>query len=97
MSPRIPRLGHLEPGRYDALSWYLRGALVLVAVLAVGAVVLPSTAAVWCGRAVVVLLVAVPLLRVLWFVVRWLRRGDLRFALVGIGVLVVVAVGAVLS
>lgn len=97
MTRRPPRLGALEAGRYDALSWYLRVALIVVAALSAIAVALPSTAGTWCGRAVVVLLVAIPLLRVGWFVVRWIRRRDLRFALVGVGVLVVVAVGAALA
>jgi hypothetical protein len=34
---------------------------------------------------------------VLWFVVRWFRRGDVRYAMVGCGVLTVIAVGVLLA
>jgi hypothetical protein len=90
--PFDPRLD-----RYRPLTWALQRALVLCAVLAVLAVVLPSPVAGWFGIAVVVVLVGVPLARVLWFVVRWFRRGDVRYALVGCGVLVVIAVGVLLA
>ena len=85
------------PGRYDRLSVWLRLALVIVAVLALAAVLVPPAQGVWIGRALVTLLVALPLLRVAWFVARWFRRGDPRFAFVGLGVLCVVATGALLS
>ena len=84
-------------GRYDRLSLVLGRALAVVGALALPTVVLPPAQGVWFGRALVTLLIALPLLRVAWFVVRWFRRDDLRFAFVGLGVLCVVAVGALLS
>ncbi len=38
-----------------------------------------------------------PLVRVAWFARRWWVRGDRRFAIVALGVLVVVAAGALLA
>jgi type VI protein secretion system component VasK len=90
--PFDPRLD-----RYRPLTWALQRALVLCAVLAVLAVVVPAPAGGWFGIGVVVLLVGVPLARVVWFVQRWFRRGDVRYALVGCGVLVVIAVGLLLA
>lgn len=91
-APLDPRLD-----RYRPLAAGLQRAVVLSAALAVLAVVLPDPVGAWCGWALVVVLVGAPLLRVLWFVRRWVQRGDPRFALVGVGVLLVVAAGAVLA
>ena len=85
------------PGRFLVVSQWLRRTLFVVAGLAALTVVLPPSLGVWSGRALVALLVAVPLARVAWFVVRWFRRGGPRFALVGLGVLCVVTVGALLA
>jgi Na+/proline symporter len=83
--------------RYRRLSMLLRVALGLVSALSLLAVLLPEDQGLWFARVAVGLLIAVPLLRVAWFVARWFRRGDTRFAMVGVGVLCVVAVGWVLS
>jgi hypothetical protein len=83
--------------RYDGLSRGLRVAAYATAVLAVLCTVTAGAVATTAGTVMVVLLVAVPLLRVLWLAQRWIRRGDLRFALVAGGVLTVVALGAVLA
>ena len=91
-TPFDPRLD-----RYRPLSRALRASLLLTAALAVAAVVLPEPASVVLGAAVVVVLVAAPLARVLWFVTRWFRRGDVRYALVGCGVLGIIATGVLLA
>ncbi len=90
--PVDPRLD-----RYRPLSRALRVALVVCGVLAAAAVVLPAPLGTWAGGAAVALLVGTPLARVVWFVQRWFRRGDPRFALVGCGVLAVIAAGVVLA
>jgi hypothetical protein len=82
-------------GRQRALVAMLRVSVALVAILAVGALLLPEEQARPVGTAMVVTLVAVPVVRVGWLVIRWLRRGDLRFALCGVGLLVLMA-GALL-
>lgn len=91
-TPFDPRLD-----RYRPLSRALRVGLVLTAVLAVAAVLLPGRASDVLGAGVVVVLVGAPLARVLWFVVRWFRRGDRRYALVGCGVLAIIATGVLLA
>jgi hypothetical protein len=71
---------------------------VVVALLAaaVGAVLRGSAGHIAGGIAVGVI-VAVPLLRVLALAVHWLRAGDVRFAMVAIGLLTVVATSAVIA
>ena len=44
-----------------------------------------------------VLLVATPLVRVGWLVQRWFRRGDVRFAMVGVLVLLIPLAGFLLT
>ena len=89
VDPRFDRFRPLS----NALGW----ALAVVAVLAAAAVVLPSPVGGWAAAALVATLVAVPLARVVWLVARWVRRGDLRYAAVGAGVLAVIVTGAVLA
>ena len=93
---RFPRVVH-GPNRFSRLSIWLRRAVLLVAVLAVLTLLLPVAAAEKLGAVLVCLLIALPLARVLWFVQRWVRRGDLRFAAIAAGVLLVVGVGALLA
>ena len=65
----------------------------MVATLA--ALVLPTEPATVVGAVAVVLVVGTPMGRVAWLVVRWLRLGDRRFALVGLAVLALGVVAAV--
>lgn len=83
--------------RFDRLSAALSVAVTLAVVLVLGALTLPDSAADVMGGALVAVVIATPLLRVAWFVQRWFRRGDPRFALVALGVLVVVATGTLLA
>jgi predicted PurR-regulated permease PerM len=93
---RFPRVVH-GPNRFSRLSIWLRRAVLLVALLAALTLLLPVAAAEKLGAVLVCLLIALPLARVLWFVQRWVRRRDLRFAAVGAGVLLVVGIGALLA
>lgn len=47
--------------------------------------------------AALTLVTAAPLIRVGWLVFRWTQERDLRFAALGVGLLAVVAIGAILS
>ncbi|MHB1137466.1 MAG: hypothetical protein ACYC2O_00830 [Microthrixaceae bacterium] len=86
-----------RPGRYRRLSELMRSSLVVAGLLAVVTVLVPASVGRWTGGVLVVVLVGAPLFRIVWFVVRWLRRGDLRYAAVGAGVLAVVTIGALLA
>lgn len=83
--------------RFQPVVRGMRLALVVVAVLAVGGAIGPGDLARWSGAAAIVVLVAAPLVRVVWLVRRWIRRGDPRFAAVGCGVLAIIAAGVVLA
>ena len=73
------------------LSKILMVALVVTFACALGGAFLPGTAGVWSGTACVVILIAVPVLRVTWLVVDWTRTLDVKFALLGCALLVVLA------
>lgn len=75
----------------------LQGATVVAFVLAVLAMAVPDPGGHGLGVTVVVLLVAAPLLRVTGLVVRWWSEGDRRFALVGLGLLAIVGLGAIIA
>lgn len=90
--PPNPRLG-----RQRFLVAYLQVSLVLVGLAAAATVLLPDDVDRWPGWAMVVLVVAVPVVRLGWLTVRWARLGDWRFALACGGLLGVMAVGALLA
>lgn len=75
------------------LGWVIR---VLLG-LAVLATLIPGAVGTALATAAVVILVATPLLRMAWLVSRWAQESDRRFVLTGVGLLAVVAVGALVS
>ncbi|MDZ7679712.1 MAG: hypothetical protein U5K29_14310 [Acidimicrobiales bacterium] len=81
---------HPLVGRQRRLIAMLRLGLVLGALLALAGMLTPGRAGERLAYGFVALIVAVPVLRVGWLTLRWFRRHDLRFALVGLAVLGVV-------
>jgi uncharacterized membrane protein len=48
------------------------------------------------GQAAIGLIIATPLLRVVWLIYRWAQEKDTRFALTGLALLAVVTAGAII-
>jgi len=90
--PPDPRIA-----RQQAMAAYLRVCLVVAFVLGALAVVLPDPAGRRFGVAMAFVLVLAPVGRLLWLLVRWLRRGDRRFAASAATLLVLLAVALVVS
>lgn len=67
-------------GRQRSLVHFLRAALVVVVVLSLLSVVLPGRASRGLGIATVAVLVAVPLVRIVWLALRWVLKRDYRYA-----------------
>ena len=82
-------------GRWQApaLAWITRAVMALGLV----SVVLPDAARTAVSTAVVGAVMAVPLGRVLWLVLRWHQEHDRRFVGMGRALLGVIAVGAALA
>jgi hypothetical protein len=92
--------GPLEDPRRErqrVLATYLRVALGVAFVLALAGTVLPEDSFEPFARAMVVVLVAAPIGRVLWLLVRWTKRGDRRFAAAAAGLLAVMTVALLLA
>ena len=86
-----------KAGRFDPIARGFRVMLVIVVVAALASVVTKGTTSdVLAGAAIVGLLLA-PLARVTWLAQRWLRRGDIRYGLVAVSVLLIVGAGALLA
>jgi hypothetical protein len=83
--------------RQRAMALYLRLALAVSLALGAATLVVPPDRRDDVGIAMVVVLVATPLGRVAWLGVRWLRRGDRRFALAAGALLVVMLAGVVVA
>lgn len=76
-------------GRQRRLVLLLEIGVGLAAILAVAGLVLPGQAGRIAAQVFLGVLIATPLVRVAWLTVRWLNRRDIRFAIVGLGVLLV--------
>ena len=77
-------------GRQTLLVQALKVLGVAAWVLALAGLLLPGDLGRAAAGALVALLVAAPVARVAWLCVRWIRRGDPRFAVLA-GLLVVIA------
>lgn len=82
-------------GRYQVpgLTWLARGLIAL----GIAGMLVDGTPRTVVGTVAVAVVVAAPLLRVAWLVVRWIQERDGRFVLAGVGLLAVVAAGVVLA
>jgi hypothetical protein len=89
----------LDPreGRQNALVLFLRVLFVALIVVTLLALVLPGDAGDTAGEVMVALLIIAPVSRVLWMLVRWTRKGDLRFSLAAAALLLVMASGLLLG
>lgn len=76
---------------------WLRGALWVIGSLALVGIAVPGIIGSVAAGAAVILLTAVPLLRVVWVVVRLAGEQDRRFVIVGVALLSAVAFGALIS
>lgn len=80
-----------------ALSKILTVALIVTFVCALGGAFIPGSVGHWSGTACIVILIAAPVLRVTWLVVDWTRIRDLRFALLGSGLLLVLVTSGAIA
>ncbi len=76
---------------FRTLSKILMVALVATFVCALGGAFIPGPVGTVSGTACIVFLIAAPVLRVAWLVVDWTRTRDVKFALLGCALLVVLA------
>ena len=83
--------------RFRPMGEFLTAEVVAVLVLCLAALLGGERLGGAGAAGMLALLVAIPLVRVAWLVVRWFRRGDRRFAFVGVFVLCVAATGWILS
>lgn len=84
-------------GRQSVLVRALRWLGLAAWALAIGGVLLPGDAGRVSAVALVVLLIAAPIFRIAWLCVRWVRRGDPKFALLAAVLIVIVTSGGLLA
>ena len=89
--------GDLAREPMDQLVKALFWVVVVAAGLAVLGLALPGEAGVAVAAAAVVVVIASPLLRVLWLIAAWWRSRDWRFLGIGCALLAVVAGGFALA
>lgn len=81
-------------GRQRRLILALRIGMGLAGVLAAIGVLVPGDIGEMAATAFMATLIALPLARVMWLMIRWMYRRDLRFAAVSAGVLFVAVLAA---
>jgi hypothetical protein len=91
-APFDPRVG-----RQRHLTGFLRIATVVVLAAAGLGVLLPPDPGRSAATVMVGLLIAIPLIRLLWLALRWLHKGDRRFAALALLLVLLVGVGALLG
>ena len=84
-------------GRQRHLSAFLQAATYAVFAAALVGVLVPGEVGESVAVVMVGLLIATPLIRNLWLALRWLHKGDLRFAALAVALLALVAVGALIG
>ena len=77
-------------GRQVRLRSFLRISAAVTVGLCTVAVAVPDAVGRTAGVGVVTVLIAVPVVRVVWLMRRWLRRGDRRYAMIAGGLLLIV-------
>jgi hypothetical protein len=90
--PEDPRVG-----RQRALSTYLWIALVVTMLLAAATAVAPDSWEDTVGPSMVAAFIIAPIGRLIWLFVRWLHRGDRRYALAVVALWAIMAVALVLA
>lgn len=81
----------------DQLARGLWSVVLLATALAGLGLAVPGSVGDGIATAAVALVLAAPLLRVLWLVVAWWHTGDRRFVVIGSALLLVVALGGALA
>jgi hypothetical protein len=79
------------------LAGLMQIALAAAFALALGGAFVPGSIGHASGVACIVILIVTPVVRIGWLTTSWARSGDRRFALLGGGLLLVLAVGAVIA
>jgi hypothetical protein len=100
MSDAHPTSGPAPNPRSDRqrrLVRFLQAATTAVFVLAIASLLLPGDAGRLAADLMVAVVIATPVVRVLWLLQRWIRRPDLRFAAAAAALLLVVATGAAIA
>ena len=86
-------VGESSPIAATALRW----TTWVVVALTVAGLVLPGDLGTVVAAVVVGILVAVPMVRVLWLGARWSRRGDTRYAVAAMALVATVLAGALVT
>lgn len=90
--------GRVDPTQAAAeerVGFVTSRSLLVVAVACALGVAVPG--ATWLAAVGIGVVTAIPLVRVAWLAVRWARIGDLRYVVVAVALLVLVAVGPVVA
>ena len=90
-----PRVDPTQASAEERIGILVSRSLIVVAVLALIGLVVPGAS--WVAGVSVGFVTAIPVLRVVWLIFRWLRIRDMRYAWAGVILLALIAVGPALA
>jgi hypothetical protein len=91
------RVDPTQAGAEERVGLVISGTLIVSAVLALVGVVLPGSWGTGLATAALVLVTAIPIVRVGWLVKRWAGQRDTKFVWAAVVLLALVAVGPIIA
>jgi Na+/proline symporter len=83
--------------REQVLGRLISRLVIVIGLVALAGAVIPGTPGTVLGALAIIVVTAVPVLRVVWLVVIWRRQGDTRFVTLAVALLALMVVGTLLA
>ena len=91
------RVDPTQAGAEERVGLAISGTLVVAAVLALVGVMVPGGWGTGLATAAIIIVTAIPIVRVGWLVKRWVGQRDMKFAWAAVVLLALVAVGPIIA
>lgn len=91
------RVDPTQAGAEERVGLAISGTLVVAAVLALVGVMVPGDRGTGLAAAAIIIVTAIPIVRVGWLVKRWVGQRDMKFAWAAVVLLALVAVGPIIA
>ena len=91
------RVDPTQAGAEERVGLVISGTLIVAAVLALVGVLVPGGWGTGLAAAAIVIVTAIPIVRVGWLVKRWAGQRDMKFAWAAVVLLALVAVGPIIA
>lgn len=91
------RVDPTQAGAEERVGLAISGTLIVAAVLALVGVLVPGDWGTGMATAAIVMVTAIPIVRVGWLVTRWAGQRDMKYAWAAVVLLALVAIGPIIA